>query len=354
MRIALTADPELPVPPILYGGIERIVDMLARKLVTRGHDVVLFARPGSDCPVPKIGWPGLESSSKLDTVRNAATLARHVASHHFDVLHSFSRLAYLLPILPLRVPKLMTYQREICPRTTRLAHRLARGTLEFSAISRSMLAAAPLAGAWHLVPNGVPLDSYTFQGVVAQDAPLVFLGRIEETKGPHLAIEVARRSGRNLVIAGNIPEAHRRWFEAVIAPHIDDRHVHYVGPVDDAQKNKLLGSAAAFLMPILWEEPFGIVMAEAMACGTPVIGLRRGAVPEVVEDGVSGFITDTVDGLISAVGRIGTLDRFAARRRVETCYSDDAVTDGYLTIYRKIHERVKVGSRSSEFEGDAA
>lgn len=352
MRIALTADPELPVPPVLYGGIERIIDMLARKLLTRGHEVVLFSRPGSDCPVPKVGWPGNESFSMWDTMRNAAVLARHVTSRHFDVVHSFSRIAYLLPILPLRVPKLMTYQREISPRTTGLAHRIARGTLEFSAISRSMMEAAPLAGAWHLVPNGVPLEIYTFQRMVAHDAPLVFLGRIEETKGPHLAIEVARRSGRKLVIAGNIPEAHRKWFEAMIAPHIDDSHVQYVGPVDDAQKNKLLGSAAAFLMPILWEEPFGIVMAEAMACGTPVIGLGRGAVPEVVEDGVSGFVADTVDGLVSAVGRIGTLDRIAARRRVETCYSDDAVTDGYLEIYRALNKRVVSGNRSIKLGED--
>ena len=276
MRIALTADPELAVPPLHYGGIERIVDMLARSLVERGDEVVLFANAKSACPVSKVAWAGRSSTSSFDTIRNAATLGRHVLAGRFDLVHSFSRIAYMAPILSLPIPKLMTYQREISPRTTGLAHRLARGSLEFSAISRQMIEASKLEGRWHLVPNGVPLGTYTFRAEVVPDAPLVFLGRIEEIKGPHLAIEVARRAGVDLVLAGNVPSAHRAWFEAQVAPHLDGRRIRYIGPVDDAQKNLLLGQARAFLMPILWEEPFGIVMTEALACGTPVIGLRRG------------------------------------------------------------------------------
>lgn len=339
MRIALTADPELSVPPILYGGIERIVDMLALGLTRRGHDVTLFANPQSSCPVPKIGWPGLSSGSKLATLRNAATLARHVAAGRFDVVHSFSRIAYLTPILPFPIPKLMSYQREISPHTTGSAHRIARGSLEFSAISRQMIDAAPLAGRWHLVPNGVPLETYTFRDTVDAEAPLVFLGRIEETKGPHLAIEIARRARMPLIIAGNIPDAHRAWFEAHVAPHIDNERIRYVGPVNDAEKNALLGSARAFLMPILWEEPFGIVMAESMACGTPVLGLRRGAVPEVVDHAVTGYVVDTVDDLVAAAHRLGTLSRAACRARVERLYSDATVTDAYISIYDRLMSR---------------
>jgi glycosyltransferase involved in cell wall biosynthesis len=336
LRIALTSDPELPVPPVQYGGIERVIDMLARTLVKRGHDVTLFAHHASTCSVRRVNWPGRESQAPSDTLRNAATLARYAIPGRFDIVHSFSRIAYLMPILPWPVPKLMSYQREISPKTTAIALRLSRGTLQFSAISRQMIEAATLAGEWHFVPNGVPLDVYKFRGAVAPDAPLVFLGRIEEIKGPHLAIDIARRAGRRLVIAGNVPEAHRHWFEAHVAPHVDRDRVRYVGPVDDAAKNALLGEAAAFLMPILWEEPFGIVMAEAMACGTPVLGLRRGAVPEVVEHGVTGFVADTAEELAAYVAQIDTLPRSASRARVEALYSDDAVADGYLHVYDRM------------------
>ena len=341
MKIALTVDPELPVPPLYYGGIERIVDMLARGLTERGHDVTLFAHRRSTCPVSRVAWGGRRSRTPLDTLRNAATLTRHVTASRYDIVHSFSRIAYLGAILPFPIPKLMSYQREISPRTTGLAHRLARGTLEFSAISRQMMESSPLPGRWHLVPNGVRLRTYAFRSAVPADAPLVFLGRIEEIKGAHLAVDVARGAGRRLVLAGNVPPEHRAWFETHLAPHIDGDRVRYVGQVDDAQKSALLGGACALLMPVLWEEPFGIVMAEAMACGTPVIGLRRGAVPEVVLDGETGFVVDTAEEMAVAVDRLPALARSACRARVERLYSDAAITDGYLGVYAQLIPRVR-------------
>jgi glycosyltransferase involved in cell wall biosynthesis len=339
LRIALTVDPELTVPPVLYGGIERVVDMLARNLTKRGHDVTLFAHPDSTCPVTLVPWPGCSSASGLDTLRNAAALARRSFTGCFDLVHSFSRIAYLAPILPLRIPKLMSYQREISQRTTGLATILACGSIVFSGISRRMIEFTPLAGQWHHVPNGVPLETFTFSEQAAPDAPLVFLGRVEEIKGPHLAIEIAHRTGRRLTIAGNVPDAHRDWFDAHIKPRIDGTQIRYLGAVDDVQKNALLGSAAALLMPILWEEPFGIVIAEAMACGTPVLGFRRGAVPEVVEHGVTGFVVDTLDELADAVAEIPNLSRTASRARVERLYSDQVVTDGYERLYAKMVTR---------------
>lgn len=335
-RIALTADPELPVPPRLYGGIERIVDMLAHGLAARGHEVTVFAHPDSQTAGSLVPWPGSSSRSPTDTAWNAATLARHVRRERFDLVHSFSRLAYMAPILPSRIPKLMSYQRAISPRTTSLANRLAFGSLQFTAISRWMVSAAPLAGRWHVVPNGVPLDVFDFQPEPGADAPLVFLGRIEEIKGPHLAIEVARRAQIPLVIAGNIPTEHEGFFREKIRPHVDGEMVRYIGPVDDAEKNALLGRARALLMPILWDEPFGIVMIEAMACGTPVIGFRRGAVPEVVEHGVTGFVCDSVDEMAEAVDRLCEVDRTDCRARVERLFSDHAVVDGYIDIYREM------------------
>jgi glycosyltransferase involved in cell wall biosynthesis len=340
LSIALTADPELPVPPKMYGGIERIVDMLARGLEARGHQVTLFAHPASTSSGRLVAWPGGASGSIIDTVSNSAALAIACAVNRFDLLHSFSRLAYLAPLLSTRLPKLMTYQRDISPRTTRLAHGLSRGTLGFTAISEWMMKPVKGIGHWSMVPNGVPTDVFDFQPKVAADAPFVFLGRIEEIKGPHLAIEIARRTGHKLVIAGNIPPEKQAWVDAHVMPHVDGEHVTYIGPVDDAAKNSLLGQARAFLMPILWEEPFGIVMAEALACGTPVIGLRRGAVPEVVEDGVTGFVRGSVDELVACAPGIPLLSRAACRAVAEARYSADAVVDGYLHVYRKHIETV--------------
>jgi glycosyltransferase involved in cell wall biosynthesis len=336
MRIVITADPDLPVPPKHYGGIERIIDLLTRGLARRGHDVTLFAHPASSSTGRLVPYYGQSSASTFDTVCNAATLTRYVLTHAVDVVHSFSRLQYLLPILPLRIPKLMTYQRKITRRSVLLGNRLSNGTLHFTAISRHMMKHVADVGIWNMVPNCTCLERYQFKSRVENDAPLMFLGRIEEIKGAHLAIEVARRAGITLCIAGNVPDDHRHYFETRIKPFIDDSNVIYVGPVDDEEKNLLLGRARALLMPILWDEPFGIVMVEAMACGTPVIGLDRGAVPEIVDDGVDGFVRRDIDGLVEAVGRISEIDRRHCRESVERQFSDAVVTEHYLSAYRNV------------------
>ncbi|MFT3722181.1 MAG: glycosyltransferase [Hyphomonadaceae bacterium] len=344
MRIALTADPELPVPPKLYGGIERIIDLLAHGLVANGHDVTVFAHPDSATAGRLAAWPGRSSGSLIDTTRNSALLAEEALRKRFDIIHSFSRIAYLAPILALNIPKVMTYQRAISQRSVRWAHALSRGTLSFTAISKWMMQHVSDSGTWDMIPNGVSLDVYGYQPVVTRDAPLVFLGRIEEIKGPHLAIEIARRLGRRLIIAGNIPEDKREWVQQHVLSGVDGQLVQYIGPVDDAQKNKLLGEASAFLMPILWDEPFGIVMAEAMACGTPILGLERGAVPEVVEDGTTGFVRKTVDELVIAAERLDTLDRSLCRKRVERLYSQHAIVEQYQALYRR---RIRSGMQAA-------
>ena len=333
MRIALTVDPEIPVPPRFYGGIERIVDMLARGLVTRGHEVTLFAHPDSRSPDRLVPWPGGKSRSRYDTVRNALALFKDVGSGAFDILHSMSRVAYMTPLLPLSLPKLMTYHRHISRRSVRLGTSLSRGTLWFSAVSRQMTREVADIGTWRIVLNGVPLAAYEFRPDPGNDAPLVFLGRIEEIKGPHLAIEVARRARLPLVIAGNVAPEHAGFFEERIRPHLDGSGVSYVGPVDDDAKNELLGRARGFLMPILWDEPAGMVMIEAMACGTPVIGFRRGGVPEYVEEGITGYLADDVAGMVDGVRRIDAISRHACRERVERLFSDRAIVDAYERVY---------------------
>lgn len=345
LRIALTADPEIPVPPDQYGGIERIVDLLARGLVARGHDVTLFAHPKSSAGSRLVGWPGGNSRSVIDSTRNTITLARQTLDAHFDIVHSCSRLAYLTPLLPLKIPKLMTYHRAITRRSVSWAHALSRGTLWFSAISQWMVEGVADIGTWRVVSNGVPLDIFEFRSDPGSLPPLVFLGRIEEIKGPHIAIEVARRSGIPLIIAGNIPPEHQRWFDSTIAPHIDGTMVTYIGAVDDAQKNVLLGKARALLMPILWDEPFGLVMAEAMACGTPVIGFRRGAIPEVVDHEVTGYLCTDVQEMVAAIAGLDRIDRANCRRRAELLFSNRALVNNYESVYQEMLSSVRKKKR---------
>jgi len=338
LRVAITVDPEIPVPPRLYGGIERIVDMLVRGLVQRGHDVTLFADPESQVECRLSPYPGSRSQNKIDTVANMWHVSKSIHRGHFDVVHSFARLAYLTPLLPLRIPKIMSYQRGVSPRSVRLGNLLSHGTLSFTACAAHLIRRWQSDSHFHVVYNGVPLDTYECVGRVEPDAPLIYLGRVEEIKGVHLAIEVAKKSGRRLIIAGNIPqqEHHRRYFAEHIRPHVDGKTVEYVGAVDDAAKNGLLGRSAAMLMPLLWEEPFGIVMAEALACGTPVIGLRRGSLPEIVREGVNGFVCDSLDQLVTAVGRIAEIDRRECRRIAEENFSDRVIVDCYERLYREV------------------
>jgi glycosyltransferase involved in cell wall biosynthesis len=179
------------------------------------------------------------------------------------------------------------------------------------------------------------MSKYDFVPHVAADAPLAFLGRLEPFKGVHHAIAIARSTGRRLIIAGNRVEAgpHTDYFDQEIAPYLDGVRIRYIGPVDDRQKNALLGSAAALLMPVEWEEPFGIVMTEALACGTPVLGFARGSVPEVVMNGVNGFLCHTVSDAIAAVGQLREIDRAKVRLDCEARFSDRAIVDAYESLY---------------------
>lgn len=336
MKIAVTADPHLPVPPELYGGIERIVNILVRGLVHDGYDVTLFAHPGSDVPCSLHPYPRLDGEGLKDVLANMRHVSETIFRKDYGVVHSFGRLAYLLPTLPLPVPKLMSYQRSITRSSVRWGERLARGTLHFSGCSHHLIKPFANGDNWHVVYNGVSREAYTYEATVPTDAPLVFLGRIERIKGPHLAIQVAKESDRSLIMAGNVEEEHRDYFKQNIEPHLDSAHVKYIGPVTDDEKDALLGSAGALLMPILWEEPFGIVMAEALACGTPVVGFERGSVPEIVEHGVNGYVCRSVDDMIDAVSSISFIERRDCRRIMEDRFSARALVDGYKKVYRQM------------------
>lgn len=335
MRILLTADPEIPVPPVLYGGIERIIDMIIREYHAVGHEVFLVAHRESQTPATLIPYPGTSPRRLSDTVQNLLTVRKALAVRP-DVIHSFGRLAYLLAALPARIPKIMSYQREPTARTVRQAMMVARkGTLSFTGcsdyITRQIQPFAPAA----TVYNGVPTDRYQFNAAIAPDAPLVFLGRLEPVKGPHLAIELAKRTNRRLILAGNIPDEHRAWVESEVLSQVDGAHISYIGPVNDTQKNDLLSQAAAFLMMIDWNEPFGIVMAEALACGTPVIGLAKGSVPEVVLHGKTGFVCPDMESAIRSVEQLPSLSREACRQDAENRFSQQVIAQAYLKLYRE-------------------
>lgn len=340
MRILLTADPEIPVPPQGYGGIERIVDALVRTFAARGHTVGIVAHADSQSPAAMcFAWPGRRSASRGDTVHNVLALRRAVLAFQPDVLHSFSRLAYLLPLLPTRLPKVMSYQRHTGGRQVTLAARLGGRSLRFTGCSEFISAQGRRAGGiWRAIHNFIEPDRFTFTADVAPDAPLVFLSRIESIKGADQAIAIARAAGRRLVLAGNHAPSglELEFWESKIAPQLGRDGVEWIGEVNDMQKNELLGRAAALLVPIQWDEPFGIVFAEALACGTPVLTCARGATPEIVEEGRTGFFLQTVEEGVAAVRRLGELDRAECRRAAEGRFSAQACSNAYLALYEEL------------------
>jgi glycosyltransferase involved in cell wall biosynthesis len=337
MKILLTADPELPVPPKLYGGIERIVDLLVTGLRSRGHIVGLVAHSDSTSPANQsFSWPGKRSQNKLDALQNTFTLWSAVQQFQPDIIHSFSRILYLLPLLRSSLPKVMSYQRNPSHSTTSWGVKLAKGSLTFTGCSDYICSVGQKAGGvWHTIHNCVELEKYTFQPKVAPDAPLVFLSRVERIKGAHKAIAIAKKTGRSLIIAGNhgtTGEADKYWQEEIV-PHLGKDGIEYIGSVNDTQKNELLGQAAAMIVPIEWEEPFGIVFAEALACGTPVISSPRGALPEIIRQGIDGYLINTIEEAVVAVKELPNIDRYQCRQRVEKYFSASLILEQYEKLY---------------------
>jgi len=334
MKIAITADPEITVPPLYYGGIERVIHMIICELVNLGHDVTLFANNDSSVP-GKLEPYSSSENSKATIVKNSWLITKKTAFKNFDIIHSFGRLAYLLPLMPLKIAKLMSYQREPTLQQIKRAMALAKtGSMRFSGcsnyITNQILSSAPA----NTVYNGVDFSKYSYTTSVEDDAPLVFLGRIEPIKGPHTAIEIALKTKRKLIIAGNIPDGQQAYFDKEIKPFLGEQ-INYVGAVNDIQKNEILSKAAAFLMPIHWQEPFGIVMVEAMACGTPVIGLAKGAVTEVVENNITGYYANQTGELIERIADIKIIDRAKVYQVAKARFSAQEITQQYLKLYQK-------------------
>jgi glycosyltransferase involved in cell wall biosynthesis len=339
MKILIPVDPEIPVPPLLYGGVERLVDGLATAYRNSGHEVILVAHKQSACLAAKriYGLPAQHSRGLKNIIKNSLFLLKIVLLEKPDVIHSFGRLLYLYPVMfRTNISFLMTYGRAISPKSTALASILGGKRIHFTSCGEHMLGHLRKFRHKFTPVHNFTLTDYFVPDEKAEKKYLMFLGRIEEIKGTKEAIEVALATNNPLIIAGNIQPGHDAYFESYIQSHLSNPLIKYVGPVNDEQKRHYLQQSKAFLFPIKWEEPFGIVMAEAMACGVPVIGFRRGSVPEVVKHNETGFVVDTVEEMIAAVKKIDTIDRNAVREDCVERFSLDVIAQKYLTLLQKI------------------
>jgi glycosyltransferase involved in cell wall biosynthesis len=336
-------DPFIPVPPVHYGGIERVIYDIACQYVAWGHEVTLVAGPNSKSPDKLItyGFNQDIQSIKINwklTTELTKILWREVPRH--DVIHNFGRLAWLFPIAWSSIRKVHTYMRYISPHNVKRLNQFGVRNIVYTAVSDAIVKTGISGGGdWRTVYNCAPIQKYTFQEKVEDNAPLVFLGRLERCKGAHTAIKVSQLTGKKLIIAGNIsalPEE-KMYFEHEVKPFINGEQIQYIGVVNDEQKNILLGSAAAMLLPVEWYEPFPIVLPESYACGTPILCFPGGGVPEGIEEGVTGFISNTAEEMASQVTRIGELNRTLCRKSAVENYSDDRIASDYMKIYSSVN-----------------
>jgi glycosyltransferase involved in cell wall biosynthesis len=328
------------VPPTLYGGTERVVSLLTEELVQRGHDVTLFASGDSQtaaelvsvCPTGLRLDPEARDFSAYTLIALGEAYRR---AGDFDVIHNHNDyLAFAMARLEDTPTVTTTHGRLDLPEVRRLYEFFPEQRLvSISHDQRTWLPQANWAGT---VYNGVPLEHYRLREKPGDY--LVFLGRISPEKRPDRAIEIARDVGMRLVIAAKVDPVDQEYYEAAIAPLIAAHGdlIEFIGEVDEHEKDEVLGNAYAYLFPIDWPEPFGLTMVEAMATGTPVIASQNGSTPEVVYDGVTGFICPTIKEMIEAVPKVASLDRAACRRHVERLFSPQAMADGYEAVYRQV------------------
>ena len=344
MRIAVIGPPFIEIPPRRYGGTELFIANLARDLFRRGHDVVVYGNGDSSLPCP-VKWRYPHSDWPCDSaVRSQLKNADHTAWAVKDAV-GFADVIHLNDMVGLPftmftdVPSVLTIHH---PHEPDLSEQYMRypETL-YVAIARWLRRSEPMPHV-RVVHHGIPVSDYTCSD--EKEDYVAFLGRMAPCKGPHLAIEAARRAGIRLKLAGEIQPFFGDYWEQQIRPFVDGDRIEYVGEADFATKNALLSKARALLFPIQWDEPFGLVMIEAMACGTPVLAFAGGAVEEIVVDGVNGWTCRDVDEMARRIGSLG-VEASACRAFVEGNFSIAKMTERYVDVYRCAIERVRSGAK---------
>jgi glycosyltransferase involved in cell wall biosynthesis len=344
MRIAQVAPLYEAVPPRLYGGTERIVAHLTDALVELGHDVVLFA--SADARTKARLVPVRDQAIRLDPHPLKSDLAAHLT-----MLHELHRRADEFDILHFHVDLVhFPFFEELAGRTVTTLH----GRLDLKdlagayrcwpdyplvSISGDQRRPLPLANWIATIAHGVRQSLYRFTPEPADGGYLAFLGRISPEKRPDRAIAIAKRTGLRFKIAAKVDAVDRAYFAETIEPLLGDPLIEFVGEIGDAQKSAFLGNARALLFPIDWPEPFGLVMIEAMACGTPVIAYRHGSVPEVIDEGVTGFVVDSEEEAVRAVRRLGEIDRRQVRACFERRFAARRMASEYVALYEELVRR---------------
>ena len=345
-HVALIAPPWIPIPPPAYGGIEQVVRLLAAGLVDAGHRVTLFAPPGSRSPA-EVRSP--LSAPHPDEIQFSMWEVDHVArcfdaidaaaadGDPFDVVHDHTGFAALAMANRIATPLVHTLHGPFEPDLFQFyAVHGAKGQLV--AISRAQRDAAPedLRRDIAVVHNPLSVEEWPF----AEDAGdyLLWIARMNDDKGPQRAVAVARAANMPLVLAGPVHPGQEEFFAREVEPHVDGDAVRYVGEVGDDGKRELYSNAKALLMPIRWAEPFGMVMVEALACGTPVIAFPEGAAAEVVIDGETGFLADDEQAMARAVERLDEIDRGRCRASVRERFDVASIVAGYERVYERARE----------------
>ena len=339
LRIAQVGPLYERVPPKLYGGTERVVSYITEELVRRGHDVTLFASgdsktsaklvPGCEQALRLLGKPELGMSLQLPMLSEVFSTARE----RFDIIHSHIDY-WVFPFARMSgVPTVSTMHGRL---DIPDLHAVYRRFPEAALVSISDSQREPLKDMnWvATVSHGLPRDLLQFNP--NQGKYLAFIGRISPEKRPDLAIEVAKRAGIPLKIAAKVDAVDRQYYLEKIKPLIVAPYVEYIGEINDPQKSEFLGNALGLLFTIDWPEPFGLAMIEALACGTPVVARPCGSVPEVLQQGVTGFMASEVDDLVAAVKKLDTLSRERCRQEFEQRFSVEHMVEGYEAVYHKL------------------
>lgn len=339
MRIAQVAPLWERVPPPGYGGTELVVGLLCDELVKRGHEVTLFAS-GDSISLAKVEWVHpralrLDTAIREHGIYEMLQLSSvYERASEFDIIHSHLGCAALPFGNLVKTPTVHTLHGIFTPDNQKMFTHARRQP--FVSISNSQREPRLKLNCVATVYNGIDPSNYKFYEK-PQDPPyLAFLGRISPEKGTHLAIEIAKRSGWHLKIAGKVDVVDRLYYEQEIKPHIDGEQIVYLGEANHVQKNALMGNAVATLFPITWREPFGLVMIESMAAGTPVIAMEMGSTREVIAHGKTGFLCNSVEECVEAIDLVPQLNRRACRQHVVNNFSVQRMADGYEAVYQQI------------------